>query len=140
MTHSYYFRLLTSFMADFLGNFHLFLLCGDIELNPGWRPNSPQTFSIFHSILIRKLQPVTRWLPCKQFKIPSLDLTSTMEMLFMIAHLTKFFKHLSITSLWPLWYIPKVFSTRITRNHNNIPLFSIKHEFFQNSFFPSTVI
>ena len=27
-----------------------------------------------------------------------------------------------------------------TRNTNNIPLFSVKHNFFQNSFFPSTVI
>ena len=27
-----------------------------------------------------------------------------------------------------------------TRNHNNIPLFNIKHEYFRNSFFPSTII
>ena len=36
--------------------------------------------------------------------------------------------------------IPKVLSTRTTRNHNNIPLFNVKHEYFRNSFFPSTVI
>ena len=36
--------------------------------------------------------------------------------------------------------IPKVSSTRTTRNHNNIPLFNVKHEYFRNSFFPSTVI
>ena len=36
--------------------------------------------------------------------------------------------------------IPKVLSTRPTRNHNNIPLFNVKHEYFRNSFFPSTVI
>ena len=36
--------------------------------------------------------------------------------------------------------IPKVLSTRTTRNHNNIPLFNVKHEYFQNPFFPSTVI
>ena len=36
--------------------------------------------------------------------------------------------------------IPRVLSTRTTRNHNNIPLFDVKHEYFWNSFFPSTVI
>ena len=36
--------------------------------------------------------------------------------------------------------IPKVLSTRTTRNHNNIPLFNVKHEYFQNSFFSSTVV
>ena len=36
--------------------------------------------------------------------------------------------------------IPKVLSTRTTRNYNNIPLFNVKHEYFRNSFFPSTVI
>ena len=36
--------------------------------------------------------------------------------------------------------IPKVLSTRTTRNYNNIPLLNVKHEYFQNSFFPSTVI
>ena len=36
--------------------------------------------------------------------------------------------------------IPKVFSTRTIRNHNNIPLFHVKHEYFRNSSFPSTVI
>ena len=36
--------------------------------------------------------------------------------------------------------IPKVLSIRTTRNHNNIPLFNVKHEYFRNSFFPSTVI
>ena len=36
--------------------------------------------------------------------------------------------------------IAKVLSTRTTRNHNNIPLFNIKHEYFRNSFFPFTVI
>ena len=35
--------------------------------------------------------------------------------------------------------IPKVLSTWTTRNHNNIPLFNVKHEYFQNSFCPSTV-
>ena len=36
--------------------------------------------------------------------------------------------------------IPKVLSTRTTRNYNNIPLFNVKHEYFQNSFFSSTVV
>ena len=36
--------------------------------------------------------------------------------------------------------IAKVLSTRTTRNHNNIPLFNIKHEYFRNSFFRFTVI
>ena len=36
--------------------------------------------------------------------------------------------------------IPKVLSTRTTRNHNNSPLFNVKHEYFRNSFFVSTVI
>ena len=31
--------------------------------------------------------------------------------------------------------IPKVLSTRTTRNYNNIPLFNVKHEYFRNSFF-----
>ena len=30
--------------------------------------------------------------------------------------------------------IPKVLSTRTTRNHNNIPLFNVKHEYFRNFF------
>ena len=36
--------------------------------------------------------------------------------------------------------IPKVLLTRISRNHNNISLFNVKHEYLQNSFFLSTVI
>ena len=36
--------------------------------------------------------------------------------------------------------IPKVLSTSTTRNHNNIPLINVKHEYFRNSIFPSTVI
>ena len=36
--------------------------------------------------------------------------------------------------------IPKVLSTWTTRNHNNIPVFNVKHEYFRKSFFPSTVI
>ena len=36
--------------------------------------------------------------------------------------------------------IPKFLSTWTTRNHSNIPLFTVKHEYFRNSFFPSTVI
>ena len=36
--------------------------------------------------------------------------------------------------------IPKVLSTQATRNCNSIPLFNVKHEYFRNSFFPSTVI
>ena len=48
MTHSFYFRLLTSFLANFLGKLDLLMLCGDIESNPGPRPNSRQSFSICH--------------------------------------------------------------------------------------------
>ena len=48
MTHLFYFRLLTSFLANFSGKFDLLMLCGDIESNPGPRPNSGQNFSIFH--------------------------------------------------------------------------------------------
>ena len=36
--------------------------------------------------------------------------------------------------------IPKFLSTRTTRNHNNIPLINVKHEYFRNAFFPSTAI
>ena len=36
--------------------------------------------------------------------------------------------------------IPKVLSTWTTRNHNNIPVFNVKHEYFRKSFFPSTFI
>ena len=31
-------------------------------------------------------------------------------------------------------------STWTTRNHNNIPLFDVKHKYFKNPFFPSTAI
>ena len=48
MTHLFYYRLLTSFLANFLGKFDLLMLCGDIESNPGPRPNSGQSFSICH--------------------------------------------------------------------------------------------
>ena len=36
--------------------------------------------------------------------------------------------------------IPKILSTRTNRNHNNIPLFNVKHEYFRHSFFPPTTI
>ena len=48
MTHLFYFRLLTSFLANFLGKYDLLMLCRDIESNPGPRPNSGQSFSICH--------------------------------------------------------------------------------------------
>ena len=43
-----YFRLWTSFLANFSGKYDLLMLCGDIESNPGPRPNSGQSFSICH--------------------------------------------------------------------------------------------
>ena len=47
MTHLCYCRLLTSFLAIFLGKFDVIMLCGDIELN--WiQINSSQSFSICH--------------------------------------------------------------------------------------------
>ena len=46
MTHLFYFRLLTSFSVNFLGKFDLLVLRGDIESNPGPRPNSGKSFSI----------------------------------------------------------------------------------------------
>ena len=36
--------------------------------------------------------------------------------------------------------IPKVLSAHSTRNHNNIPLFNVRHEYFRNSFLPYTAI
>ena len=36
--------------------------------------------------------------------------------------------------------IPKVLSTRITKNLNTIPLISVKYEYFRNSFYPPIVI
>ena len=36
--------------------------------------------------------------------------------------------------------IPKVLSRPVTRNHNNLPLFKVKHEYFRYVPFPSTVI
>ena len=36
--------------------------------------------------------------------------------------------------------IPKVLSTRTTRNYNNIPSFNVKHKYFRNYFSPSTAI
>ena len=48
MTHLFYFRVLTSFLANFSGKFDLLMLFGDIESNPGPRPNFGQSFSICH--------------------------------------------------------------------------------------------
>ena len=48
MTHLFFYRLLTSFLGSFSGKFDLLMLCGDIESNPGPRPNSGQSFSISH--------------------------------------------------------------------------------------------
>ena len=48
MTHLLYSRLLTIFLANFLGKFDLLMLCGDIESNPGPRANSGQSFSHCH--------------------------------------------------------------------------------------------
>ena len=36
--------------------------------------------------------------------------------------------------------VPKVLLTRATRNHNNISLFNVKHEYFQKSFFRSLLL
>ena len=38
MTNLFYFRLLTSFLASFLGKFDSVMVCGDIESNPGLIP------------------------------------------------------------------------------------------------------
>ena len=48
MIHLFYYRLLPSFLGNFLGKFDLLMLCGDIESNPGPRPNSGLSFSICH--------------------------------------------------------------------------------------------
>ena len=48
MTNSFYFRLLTSFLANFSEKFDLLIICRDIESNPVPRPNSSQSFSICH--------------------------------------------------------------------------------------------
>ena len=48
MTYLFYFRLLTSFLANFSRKLDLLMLCGDIESNPGPRPNSGQSFSSCH--------------------------------------------------------------------------------------------
>ena len=48
MTHLFYFRFSSSFLANFSGKFNLLVLCGDIESNSGPRPNSGQSFSICH--------------------------------------------------------------------------------------------
>ena len=47
-------------------------------------------------------------------------------------------KKMIITYLFDL--ITEVLSTRITRNHQNIPLINVKHGHFRNYFFSSTVI
>ena len=48
MTHLFYYRVLTSFLTNFSRNFDLHMLCGDIKSDPGPRPNSCQSFSIYH--------------------------------------------------------------------------------------------
>ena len=51
MTHLFYFRLLTSFLANFSGKFDLLMSCRGIESNPGPRPNACQSFSIYYCYL-----------------------------------------------------------------------------------------
>ena len=58
-----------------------------------------------------------------------------------------FFKLKKMNISYVFDIIPEVLSTRITRNHHNIPLINVKHEHFRNflnfrtlPFFPSTVI
>ena len=46
-------------------------------------------------------------------------------------------KHPSYLYLFDI--ITKALSTQTTRNYDNIPLFNVKHQYFLNSFFPSTV-
>ena len=61
----------------------------------------------------------------------------------MVPNIVLVFLFFKLKNKWPPYLfdmIPKVLSTRTTRNHNNIPLFNVKHEYFRNSFFPSTVI
>ena len=48
MIHLFYYRILTSFFGHFSAKSDLLILCGDIESNPGPRPNSGQSFSICH--------------------------------------------------------------------------------------------
>ena len=36
--------------------------------------------------------------------------------------------------------IRKVLAIQTTRSHNDIPLFTVKHKYFRNSFFQSTVV
>ena len=40
MIHLFYYRILTSFLGNLSGKFDLLMLSGDIESNPGPRPNS----------------------------------------------------------------------------------------------------
>ena len=65
MTHLFYYRLLTSFLGNFSGKFDLLMLCGDIESNPGPRPNSGQSFSICHwnlnSIAAHNFSKISLW-------------------------------------------------------------------------------
>ena len=50
----------------------------------------------------------------------------------------KIFKSKSPQYLFKL--IPEKTSSYVTRNAENIPLFNIKHNFYKNSFFPSSII
>ena len=50
----------------------------------------------------------------------------------------KIFKSKSPQYLFKL--IPEKTSSDVTRNTENIPLFNIKHNFYKNSFFPSSII
>ena len=50
----------------------------------------------------------------------------------------KIFKSQSPQYLFKL--IPEKTSSYLTRNADNIPLFNIKHNFYKNSFFPSSII
>ena len=59
MMHLFYYRLLTSFSANFSGKFDLLMSCGDIESNPLPRLNFGQSFWNLNSIAAHNFSKIS---------------------------------------------------------------------------------
>ena len=81
-------------------------------------------------VITRTISGSSREKLYQELSIESLKPRRWYQKLCLFSKLKKKKEHLSY--LFDL--IPKVLSTRITRNHHNIPLINVKHEYFQNSF------
>ena len=72
-------------------------------------------------------------------KIVNIKTPTTGNGRFTMAMVSKMCFFFKLNNFFLVDIIPKVLSTRTTRNHNDIPLFNVKHKYFRNSFFPCTI-